>query len=134
MTATIHPSPFVRRVLFADAIVSALTAVLMLVEDAFLSSLLGVPAPMLAAAAAGTLLYAAYPVWAATRQTLPRAAVWVPVLLNIVWAADCLALALGGGGQPGAAGQALLAVQVVGAIVFAELEYLGLRRAITVAA
>jgi len=134
MTATVHPTPFLRRVLFADAIVSALTATLMLTESAVLTPMLGVPAALLTTAALGTLLYAAYLVWAATRKSLPRAAVWLPVLLNIVWAADCLALALGVGGQPGTAGLALLAVQVVGAMVFAELEYMGLRRSTMVAA
>jgi hypothetical protein len=121
-------------VLFADAIVSALTAVLMLTESASLTAWLGVPAALLTTAASGTSLYAAYLVWAGTRKTLPRAAVWLPVLLNIVWAADCLALALGVGGQPGTLGQALLAVQVIGALVFAELEYAGLRRATAAAA
>ena len=134
MTATVHPSPFLRRVWIADAIVSALTAGLMLTENAMLSSLLGVPAPLLVTAALGTLLYAAYLVWAAARAALPRAAGWIPVLLNIVWAADCLALALGVAGRPGASGEILLAVQVVGALVFAELEFMGLRRASTVVA
>lgn len=78
--------------------------------------------------------YATYLVWVATRAALPRAAVWAPMLLDIVWAADCLALALGVGGQPGTAGEILLAVQMVVALLFAELEFMGLRRASTAAA
>ena len=66
----------------------------------------------------------------AFRFSAPRAAVWVPILLNIVWAAECLFVIFGATGvRPTLLGEAFIAVQVVAVLVFAELEYMGLRRA-----
>jgi hypothetical protein len=66
------------------------------------------------------LPYAAYLVWAATRRTLPRAAVWVPIVLNAIWAVDCAIVAFGGAYAPSAHGLAFLAVQVVTVLAFAS--------------
>ena len=56
--------------------------------------LIGLPARLLAVAGLSLLPYAAFLAWLATRAAVPRAAAWAPVLLNVVWAVDCVALAM----------------------------------------
>ena len=128
-TSSIHPTPFLRRVLLADAGISAAVGALMAAAAGPLQRLTGLPAALLIPAGLALLPYAAYLVWAATRPTLPRAAVWVPIVLNVLWAIDCALVAFGGWYAPGTFGLAFLAVQVVTVLAFAELEFIGLRRA-----
>lgn len=128
-TQLVHPDSFLRRVLFTDAAVSVAVGALMGAAATPLGGLLGLPASLLGAAGLALFPYAAYLVWIATRRAVPRAAVWVPVVLNIVWAVDCVLVAFAGGFSPSALGQAFLAMHVVTVLVFAELEFVGLRRA-----
>ena len=125
----IRPDSFLRRVLLADAAVSAVVGVLMAAASDSLQALLGLPASLLVGAGLALLPYAAYLAWIATRAAVPRAAVWVPIVLNLLWAIDCLVVAFGGGYAPSVLGQAFAVVQVVTVLVFAELEFMGLRRA-----
>ena len=129
MSNPIQPSVFLRRVLWADAIVSAAVGVLMALGADALSGRLGLPPALLLLAGVALLPYAAYLVWLATRARVPRAAVWVPIVLNLVWAIDCAALLLGAGAQPTALGEAFIVLQIVTVLVFAELEFVALRRA-----
>ena len=126
---SIRPDLFLRRVLMADAGVSAAVGALMAAGAGPLQRLTGLPPSLLIPAGLALLPYAAYLVWIATRPVLPRAAVWAPIVLNLVWAADCAAVAFGGAFAPTALGEAFLAVQVLTVLAFAELEFVGLRRA-----
>ena len=126
---SIHPDLFLRRVLTADAGVSAGVGALMAVGAGPLQRLTGLPASLLIPAGLALLPYAAYLLWIATRPAVPRAAVWVPIALNLLWAADCALVAFGGSFAPTASGQVFLAVQVLSVLAFAELEWIGLRRA-----
>ncbi|MEO7338526.1 MAG: hypothetical protein ABIV63_18280, partial [Caldimonas sp.] len=83
---------------------------------------------LLTIAGLSLLPYAAYLLWAATRRSLLRAAVWVPIALNLLWAADCIVVGFVAGPDIAALGKVFLAVQVVTVLVFAELEWTGLRR------
>jgi len=96
----------------------------------------GLPASLLTLAGAASLPYAAYLSWLATRAAVSRAAVWAPIVLNVIWAADFLplALALAVDRSHTALGQVFVAVQVIGALLFAELEFVGLRRACAIVA
>jgi len=127
----IQPNVFLRRVLFADAAVSAAVGAVMALGANLLQSLLGLPAPLLMVAGAALFPYAAYLVWVATRGSLPRAAVWVPIVLNVVWAADCLLVLFAAGLTPTWLGEAFVAIQIVTVLAFAELEFIGLRRALS---
>ena len=126
---SIQPTSFLRRVLLADAGISAVVGALMAVGAGPLQRLTGLPATLLIPAGLALLPYAAYLVWAATRRSLPRAAVWVPIVLNALWAVDCAIVAFGGAYAPTAYGLVFLAVQAVTVIAFADLEFIGLRRA-----
>ena len=127
MSTAIVPTLFLRRVWWADAVVSAVVGAAMAAAATPLGELIGLPVGLLAVAGLSLLPYAAFLAWLATRGVVPRAAAWAPVVLNIVWAIDCIALAVL---QP-AAGTLLIgfvAVQVVTVLTFAELEFGGLRR------
>lgn len=125
----IQPSLFLRRVLFADAAVSAAVGALMAVGAEAFQGLLGLPASLLMVAGVALFPYAAYLVWLATRPAVPRAAVWAPIVLNVVWAVDCVLVLFAAGLQPTLLGEAFVAVQIVTVLAFAELEFIGLRRA-----
>ena len=128
MSRTIQPRPFLRRVLWADAAVSAVVGVLMAVAAPLIGDLTRLPAGLLLPAGLALLPYAAYLGWIATRPAVPVAAVWIPIVLNGVWAVDCAWIALAGSVAPNALGLAFLAIQGVTVLVFAELEFSGLRR------
>ena len=127
----IQPSSFLRRVLLADAAVSAAVGALMALGAGAMQAFLGLPAAMLTIAGVALFPYAAYLVWLATRATVPRVAVWVPIALNVIWAADCLLVLFATGLQPTLVGEAFVVVQVITVLAFAELEFIGLRRALS---
>jgi hypothetical protein len=130
-TKLFHPDPFLRRVLVADAAVSAAAGVLMAPAAGPLGGLLGLPATVLGAAGLALLPYAAYLLWLAKQASVPRTAVWVPIVLNVVWAVDCALV--GYVMAPSALGIGFLAAQALAVLLFAELEFIGLRRGAAVA-
>ena len=132
MRNAIVPTSFLRRVWWADAAVSAVVGAVMAAAAAPLGELVGLPAWLLATAGLSLLPYAAFLAWLATRSAVPRAAAWAPVLLNVVWAIDCIALAvMQAEAAPLRVG--FIAVQVITVLAFADLEYAGMRRAPAVA-
>lgn len=134
MFRPVVPSLFLRRVLWADAAVSAVVGLLMAAAASWLASFTGLPAALLVPAGLALLPYAAYLVWLATRSAVPAGAVWVPIVLNGVWAVDCVGWIAAGLPAPAAPGIAFLVVQALTVLVFAELQFIGLRRAAPAAA
>jgi len=134
MSNLIQPSAFLRRALVADALVSAAVGAVMALGAAPLQGLLGIPSTLLMLAGLALFPYAAYLLWLATRQAVPRAAVWVPIVLNVLWAAECLVFGFTATPHPTLLGEAFIASQVIAVLVFAELEYVGLRRACAIVA
>ena len=96
-----------------------------------LSPLLGLPASLLMVAGLMLFPYTAYLLWLATRPIAPRAAVWVPIVSNVIWAIDCGLLLFAAGVSPTSFGIAFVAVQIVTVLAFAELQFIGLRRALS---
>lgn len=127
LTSTV-PMTFLRKVLWADALVSAAAGAVMAFGGTPLQALTGLPGTVLLPAGLSLFVYAAFVVWLATRAATPSAGVWAAVAINLVWAVDCLAIAFGPWFTPGAVGQAFLVAQAVTVIVFAELQVIGLRR------
>jgi hypothetical protein len=127
MRQAILPTSFLRRVWWADAAVSAVVGAAMAAAAGPLGELIGLPARLLAVAGLSLLPYAAFLAWLATRDAVPRAAAWTPVLLNVVWAINCIALGVMQAGT-GPLLIGFIAVQVLTVLTFAELEFGGLRR------
>ena len=134
MSHPVRPTPFLRRVLLADAVVSVGVGALMALAAPPLQGLLGLPTALLALAGVALFPYAAYLVWLATRGPVPRAALWVPIVLNLVWALDCLFLLFGGQVGPTRLGVAFVTLHIVTVLLFAELEFIGVRRSCAIVA
>ena len=129
-----HPSPFLRRVLVADALASGATGLLMALGPDLLERLLALPSALLLYAGLALLPYAAVVAWLAARASMPRAAVWAVIACNAAWAADSLLLLASGWVAPTALGYAFVVAQAFVVALFAELQFLGLRRSTTAVA
>ena len=101
-------SVFLRRVLLADALVSGAAGALMLFGAALLAPLLNLPVALLVPAGAVLVLYAGALVWLARKPAL-----WV---------------SLGGVFAPTQLGHAFIGVQIAAVLLFADLQYMALRR------
>ena len=128
MTA-LPTSPLLRRILRIDALASGATGLLMVLVAEPLADLLQMPAQLLFYAGLFLLPYAALLLWLARGERLPRAALWAVIAGNALWAAGCIALAFGGWFAPSVFGIVFLVAQAVVVGAFAELQYVGLRRA-----
>lgn len=119
-------SPFLRRVLLADAVMSGAAGLLMVLGAGLLPELLDLPAALLRTAGVILLPYAAFVVYVANRSQRPM--VWAVILINALWTIDSVVLLLSGWIAPNALGYAFVLAQAVAVAVFAEFEYVGLRR------
>lgn len=127
-------SMFLRRALIADAVISGATGLLMLLGAGLLSSMLNVPAELLRYAGASLIPFVAFLAFVATRESLPRTSVWTVIALNVAWVAASVALLFVDRLDPNRLGVAFILVQAVAVAVFAEMQYVGLRRAAAAAA
>lgn len=119
---------FLRRILLADAAVSALTGALLLTGADLAGPLTGLPAVLLSWSGLSLLPFAGIVAALALRQQPLRPAVWAVVAYNALWAIDSVALLATGWVAPTTLGVAFVVAQAVVVAAFAELEFLGLRR------
>jgi hypothetical protein len=120
---------FLRRVLLLDAATSVACGLLMTAGAGVLSSLLDLPQALLSEAGLLLFPFAALVWYTATRNSPPRALVWLIIGSNALWALDSIALLLSGWVSPNLLGEAFVLAQAIVVAVLAELEYFGLRRA-----
>jgi hypothetical protein len=123
-----------RQVLLADAATSAACALLMLAAAGPLEGLLGLPAGLLRAAGAILVPFAAFVGVLALRESQPAPAVWVVVAANAVWVVDSVLLLLSGWVHPTPLGTAFVIAQALAVAIFAELQFIGVRRSSAAAA
>lgn len=123
-------SQFLRRILLVDAIASGTTGLLMVLLAQPLAGLLQVPSSLLFYAGLFLLPYTVLLMKLARGNYLPRAALWAVIAGNGLWAAGCIVLAFGGWFAPSAFGMAFLLLQALVVVAFAELQFVGLRRAL----
>jgi hypothetical protein len=126
---SLNPPLFLRRVLLVDAAISAGTGVLLMRMAEPLAGLLGLPSALLFEAGLSLLPFAALVIYLATRSRLPRPFVWTVIACNALWAVDSIALLFTGWVAPTGLGITFVIAQAVLVLGFAELEYVGLRRA-----
>ena len=127
-------SPFLRRALLADALISGATGLLMLSGANVLASLLGLPEALLRYAGLVLLPYGALVAYVATREQLRRWAVWTVIVANAIWALGSIVLLLSGWVTPNALGYTFIIFQALVVAGFAEIQYIGLRRSMTTVA
>ncbi|WGF87383.1 hypothetical protein [Marinivivus vitaminiproducens] len=126
--SAVRPSSFLRRVLQADALVSGAVGALLAAGALWLSPRLGLPAPFLAIVGLALLPFAAGLWILASRERIGRALLWAVIGGNVLWSVASVVLVASGWLAPTLLGLAFMLVQAAVVLVFAELEYFGLRR------
>jgi uncharacterized protein YjeT (DUF2065 family) len=128
MNATIRSSQFLRRALAADAVFSGLAAVLLTADAGMLAPLLQLPEALLRETGLFLIAYTALVGWLASRTTLAKPLVLLVVIGNAAWTVGSIALLLSGAVSPNLMGELMVVAQAIATGVFAELQYVGLRR------
>ncbi len=124
----IQPSTFLRRAIQADAIVTGAVALLQTFGAGMLAPMLNLPHPLVLETGLFLIAYTALVGWLGTRQSMPRALVAIVIAGNAAWAVASIALMFSGAVTPNLLGYAFIAVHAISTGVFAELQYIGLRR------
>src|ERR1700704_3449772 len=124
----INPSLLLRRALLADAIFSGISAVVLTFGAGMLAPLLNLPEALLRETGLFLIAYAALVGWLGTRSSMPRVLVGIVIAGNAAWTLGSIALLFSGAVTPNLLGEAFVAIQAIATGVFAELQYIGLRR------
>ena len=119
---------FLRYALLADAVASGATGVLLIAGAGLLDGLLGLPVALMREAGLLLVPYVALVAFVGTRETISRPAVRSIIALNIVWTVCSIGLLLTDYVAPTALGTAFVIAQAAVVAVFAELQFIGLRR------
>lgn len=124
----IHPSTFLSRALLADAIFSGVSAVGLTLGAGLLASFFNLPEAFLRETGLFLIAYAAFVGWLGTRSSVPKALVMIVVAGNAAWTLASIALLFSGAVSPNLLGEIVVVAQAIATGVFAELQYVGLRR------
>lgn len=124
----IRPAPLLRFALIADAAASGAMALMLAFGADPLAPWLGLPEALLRNAGLFLLPYAALVGFIASSAVINKALVWAVIVVNAVWVIDSIALLVGGWISPNWLGMLFVAAQAVAVGVFAELQFVGLRR------
>jgi hypothetical protein len=124
----IHPSLFLRRALLADAIFSGVSAIGLTLGAGMLASLLNLPEVLLRETGLFLIAYAIFVGWLGTRASLAKALVSIVVAGNAAWTLASIWLLFSGMMSPNLLGEIVVVAQAIATGVFAELQYIGLRK------
>lgn len=127
---TIIPSGLLKKALAADAVASGALAVLQIAMPDALGKLLMLPRALLLETGVFLLFHTVLLVVLARSTRVWAGLITVVVIGNVGWAIGCALLPAAGGLQPNAPAIAFLAIQALAVLVFAALEYLGLRTSV----
>ena len=129
MTEIIRVTNFLRYALFADAATCIACGLLLSFGGTFLQNLTGLPASLTFYAGLSLFPFAAFLVYAATRKSISKTAVWLIIALNLLWTIDSFLLLASGYVSPTAFGYVFVTLQATGVLIFAGLEFIAMRRA-----
>ena len=124
----IHPSLFLRRALLADAIVSGAMALLLAFAAGALTSLLGLPEALLRETGLFLIAYAAFVGFLGSRAAMQKPLVLLVIVGNAAWTLASIALLMSGAVSPNLLGVGFVVMQAIAVGVFAELQFIGLRK------
>lgn len=119
---------FLRTVLRLDALATGLTGAMLLAGGGVLDEWFGLSSALLWPVGAFFIVYAAAVWWVSARHQVGRGVVWGVVAVNTLWALDSVVLLFTDWIAPTGLGMAFVIFQAVVVGVFAELQYIGLRR------
>lgn len=121
-------SRLLRIALIADAVATAATGFLLVSFASGLESLLNISGTLQRYAGLGLLPYALVVAYLGSRLWLSPAAVWAVIAGNVLWAIDSILLLFTGWIAPTPLGSAFVITQAVIVALFAQMQYVGLRR------
>ncbi|MFE0013832.1 hypothetical protein ACFWXH_03225 [Mesorhizobium sp. NPDC059054] len=124
----ISVSPFLRNVLLLDALASGATAIILLGGAHMLSPLLGIPQSLLFWAGAALVPFVLMVLAVSRRQTVSRTMLVEIIAINALWVVASFGLLVSGVVSPNLLGIAFVSAQAIAVALFAELQYVGLRR------
>lgn len=124
----IHPSTFLSRALLADAVFSGVSAVSLALGAGLLAPFLNLPEVLLRETGLFLIAYAALAGWLGTRTSMPKVLVLIVIAGNAAWTLASIALLFSGAVSPNLLGEVAVVAQAIATGVFAELQYIGLRR------
>ena len=124
----INPSSFLRRALIADAVFSGVAALGFTFGAGAFAPMFNLPEMLLREVGLFLIVYAAFVGWLGTRQTMMKALVLIVITGNAAWTLASIALLFSGAVSPNLFGMAMVAAQAIATGVFAELQYIGLRK------
>ena len=121
------------RALLIDALASGAMGVPLALAGQPLAALFRLPEPLLRGAGLVLLPFAIAVAYAGTRPIVPRGAAWAIVALNMLWVVASVALLVAVSPSPTALGGGFVIAQALAVLVFAEAQWIGLRRTSTFA-
>jgi len=124
----IYPSSFLSRALLADAIFSGVSAVGLTLGAGVLAPFFNLPEVLLRETGLFLIAYAALVGWLGTRQSVLKALVLLVIVGNAAWTLGSIALLFSGAVSPNLLGLIVVVAQAIATGVFAELQYIGLRK------
>ena len=124
----IHPSTFLSRALLADALFSGVAAVALTLGAGTLAPFLNLPEALLRESGLFLIAYTALVGWLGTRSSVMKGLVWLVIVGNAAWMLGSIALLFSGTVSPNLLGQVFIVAQAIATGVFAELQYVGLRK------
>ncbi len=127
-------TPFLRKVLIADAAISGTAGIAMIGGADLTHALLGLPSALLFWAGVSLIPFIATLVMVIRAGAAPAALIVTIIALNFVWVAASLFVAFGPIFAPTLIGQLFVCAQAATVFLFAELQVIGLRRTGRVAA
>lgn len=128
MQAILSSPSLLRNALLVDAIATGATGLLMAATASLLAPLLGLHENLIFYAGLLLIPFAGFVYLTANGQPISRKAAMAIVILNALWVIDSIALLASGWIEPTALGYVFVAGQALIGGLFAELQYVGLRR------
>lgn len=122
-------SPFLRKILLTDAIVSGAAGLLMIVGAGFLGPLLGLPIKLLFWAGVVLVPFVTALFLVARRESAPRLLLLDIIFLNGAWVIASFAILAAGPVSPNLLGVLFIAAQALMVGLFTVLQLAGLRSA-----
>ena len=124
----IDASTFLRRALLADTIFSGVSALGLTFGAGAFATVFNLPEALLRETGLFLIAYTALVGWLASRIAVPKPLVLLVVVGNAAWTAGSIALLFSGAVSPNLAGELMVVAQAIATGVFAELQYVGLRK------
>ncbi len=127
MTVTVNP--LLRTALVLDATASGVSALLFTFGASFIADWMALPVGLVFWIGIFMFPWTALLATAARQATLSRMVLIDIIAVNALWVVASFGIMLGGVVDPTALGVAFITVQAIAVAVFAELQFVGMRRA-----